>query len=490
MRNCKNTKDVCPISKFCPPCSAWMKDYSKRSDSQERQQQARDQVHAQNRGMFTPSPDPPIPTMSYIMPQVSSTQAGSGGTAPTTQPPSSRPPSNNSSNYPPMGAGAPTATPPIDITSLTSSYNQMKATNTQPPILMDMFALLLNVHSKQSENDEIRSEVQQNTSRLDSIETKIGGPDDVSERLGLALRRLPLPPPGQADLDMVRQALAEINAPGIDVKTDITKAVRKLPTNPGPNTPQPILGTVLVEVKSEEIRAKIMKNKHTLASHPNEVIKNLIVKNMKTKEQMFMENLGNSILRKIPGCESSFVTPSGQIREGTQTPYQPRNGHPQHQQNQRPQNPAHHNPRPQNPATFQPSPAEQAARRREQNPPPQHAQLHQYLPARQAPQQQPQFNFYPPQGFQTFPPNPFFGPSMFNTPAPQPVTPAVSQPTTQVPTQDPYQSLLLQLDPLNTMRSSLPPPAAAPTLHLLQPAAPHYDQTQTEQEQHSNSNDE
>ena len=470
MRNCKNTKDICPISKFCPPCSAWMKDYSKRSDSQERQQQARDQVHAQNRGMSTPSPDPTIPTMSYRMPQVSSTPAGSGGTAPTPQPPSSRPPSNNSANYPPMGAGAPTAAPPIDIASLTSSYDQMKATNTQPPILMDMFALLLNLQSKQSENDEIRSEVQQNTSRLDSIEAKIGGPDDVSERLGLALRRLPFPPPGQTDLDMVRQALAEINAPGIDVK-------------------------------SEDIRAKIMKNKHTLANHPNEVIKNLIVKNMKTKEQMFMENLGNSILRKIPGCESSFVTPSGQIREGTQTPYQPRNAHPQqHQQNLRPQNPAyqnprpqnpvHHNPRPQNPATFQPSPAEQAARRREQNPPPQHAQLHQYLPARQAPQQQPQFNFYPPQGFQTLPPNPNFAPSMFNTPAPQPVTPAVSHPTTQAPTQDPYQSLLLQLDPLNTMRSAPPPPAAAPTLHLLQPAAPHYDQTQTEQEQHSNSNDE
>ena len=104
----------------------------------------------------------------------------------------------------------------------------------------------MEINQSKSENDEIRSEVQQNTSRLDSIEAKIGGPDDVSERLGLALRRLPLPPPGQTDLDMVRQALAEINAPGIDVKTDITKAVRKLPTNPGPNTPQPILGTVLV----------------------------------------------------------------------------------------------------------------------------------------------------------------------------------------------------------------------------------------------------
>ena len=36
---------------------------------------------------------------------------------------------------------------------------------------------------------------------------------------------------------------------------------------------------------------------------------------------MFMENLGNSILKKIPGCENSFVTPNGQIREGTGNTY-------------------------------------------------------------------------------------------------------------------------------------------------------------------------
>ena len=62
-------------------------------------------------------------------------------------------------------------------------------------------------------------------------------------------------------------------------------------------------------MRDEQSRASIMKNKHTLQQHPDPVTQNIMVKNMKSKEQMFMENLGNSILKKIPGCENSFVTP-------------------------------------------------------------------------------------------------------------------------------------------------------------------------------------
>ena len=157
MRNCKNTKDVNPISKFCPPCDAWMKDFNKKNDNLVRRQSDRDTIHAQNRGM-PDSVSNAIPTTTYTMPQVSSTLAGSYGSAPP-PPPSSRPP---------QGASAAASAPPaIDINTLTSSYNQLKSNNDQPPILMDMFALMLNLHSKQSENDDVRSEVKQNTSRLD-----------------------------------------------------------------------------------------------------------------------------------------------------------------------------------------------------------------------------------------------------------------------------------------------------------------------------------
>ena len=527
MKNCKISKDVCPISKLCPSCDAWMKDFNKRSDTQERQQQARDQVHAQNRNINLDmsdsissgqSPQHPntVPTMSHNMPHVSSTPGGHH--VPPPPPPSSRPPVFNSANFPPVNGATGTSAPPaIDINGLFNSYNTMRSTNNQPPILMDMFALMLNIHSKQSENDEFRVEVKSNTSRIDSIEAKIGGKDDISERLGLAVRRLPLPQPGRTDLDNIRQVFSAITAPGLDVNRDVIKCIRKLPSNPGPNITQPILGTVLVEMRNEEARALVMKNKSSLETNQNEVLRNIVIINMRSKEQMFMQNLGNSILKKIPGCESSYVTPSGQVREGNFR--QPPNHHYQH-------NPHARVPPPQ---AFPHAHQRHAGPQHDQQKPQQSLQPQQQLMYQRPPPSQ--YQFHPPAGYQAFNPSTLFYPTNtqayptsnqahpvntqayptstqahpVNTqvyPANTQAYPANTQtrPTTQTyppnsqsphvpivpnqppPTQDPYQSLLLQLDPFNTMRSA-PPTPAGPTLHLLQPAAPHYDNT--EQEQHS-----
>ena len=160
MRNCKNIKDICPISKFCPPCDVFMKDQFKRSQSLERQQTARDQLHNQNRNINASDPSS-IPSHPITDPTMSSDSRPTPSGANVNQPPaSSGTPSNNSSNYPPVdGLNPENAPPAIDINTLFNSYNQMKASNNQPPILMDMFALMLNLQSKQSENDGIRSEL-------------------------------------------------------------------------------------------------------------------------------------------------------------------------------------------------------------------------------------------------------------------------------------------------------------------------------------------
>ena len=44
-------------------------------------------------------------------------------------------------------------------------------------------------------------------------------------------------------------------------------------------------------------------------------VRGVVIKSMKSKELMFMETLGNSLLKKIPGCENLHVAPNGQIRE-------------------------------------------------------------------------------------------------------------------------------------------------------------------------------
>ena len=55
---------------------------------------------------------------------------------------------------------------------------------------------MLNIHSKQSETDGVKSEMKHANIRLDAVEAKIGGMGDVAERLSVAVRPLPLPAPG------------------------------------------------------------------------------------------------------------------------------------------------------------------------------------------------------------------------------------------------------------------------------------------------------
>ena len=112
MRNCKNVRDVCPISKPCPPCDAFMKDYNKRHDNQDRQQQARDEVDAQNRNM---NPD----------------SSPSSSNNPSPPPTSSLPPGMNSTNFPSVaGASAANISPTINVNGLFESYNAIKDSNT------------------------------------------------------------------------------------------------------------------------------------------------------------------------------------------------------------------------------------------------------------------------------------------------------------------------------------------------------------------------
>ena len=166
---------------------------------------------------------------------------------------------------------------------------------------------------------------------------------------------------------------------------------RKTPFQPGPNITQPILGTVLVEMKNEEARALVMKNKSTLETNQNEVIRNIVIINMKSKEHMFMQNLGNSILKKIPGCENSYVTPSGQVRDGYLR--QPTNHHNQY-------NPHARVPPPQ---AYPHTQQRHAGPQRDQQKPQQSLQPpHQPMYQRPPP---PQYQFHPPAGYQPFNPS-------------------------------------------------------------------------------------
>ena len=71
--------------------------------------------------------------------------------------------------------------------------------------------------------------------------------------------------------------LKEIKAQGVDTTIDVVKAVRKEAKNHNPNL-GPNLGTVLVELRNEEVRAKIMKTKKDLSGHPSMILRSLMIR--------------------------------------------------------------------------------------------------------------------------------------------------------------------------------------------------------------------
>ena len=130
---------------------------------------------------------------------------------------------------------------------------------------------------------KVKKVSEENTYRITQLEAKVGKPDDIALPLGLAVRYLPLPSEGNTELENVRMALNEINAPGVDVKRDIVKATRvgyKAESVPGVGNSS--LGTVKVEVRTEESRALIMKTKFQLKNYPMPVMKSLVIQNLKS----------------------------------------------------------------------------------------------------------------------------------------------------------------------------------------------------------------
>lgn len=333
MRNCNKIKHVNPVTSLCPSCEKIVNTSQSdrvRQDNQSRQNQARSSALDQQRNL------------NVSLSPASSAGSGTASTAP---------PTNNQINFPYIStpnSSANLAPPVMNLASLQNTYSEMVARNgtggAQDQILTDMYGMLLNVLSKQTENDAIKQEVQDHSYRIRELEAKVGDPSQISEKLGLAVRNLPLPTPGLSELDNVRAAFSEIKAPGIEVERDIVKAVRV-------GFKEDYLGTVKVEMLNDASRASIMKNKKSLGNHLNPTMKNLIVKNLKTDDQMRMENFARDVLQMVPGGHEYYVAGNGHLRQKdfkqNQHHYQPRSATPRFTQ-------AHQHPSQQHPRVVQP----------------------------------------------------------------------------------------------------------------------------------------
>ena len=217
-----------------------------------------------------------------------------------------------------------------------------------------MLGMMVNIFSKQNENENVKTQVISNTDRIDQLEAKIGDSKDVAYPRSIAIRRLPLPPHGVTELQNAQHYLKEIKAQGVDISKDAVKAVRKEAARHNPNL-GPNLGTVLVELKSEEVRGKIMKSKKTLETHPAEVVKELIIKNALTPAEMKAQNTNTSMLKMITGGNDHYIAGNGMIYQKNQNNQQyPHQSRTQSQRFHAPLPNQHQHPKPHPPNHAQP----------------------------------------------------------------------------------------------------------------------------------------
>ena len=186
-------------------------------------------------------------------------------------------------------------------------------------VLKDILGVVINMYAKNDDIEKVKKTSDENAYRIAQLEAKVGNADEIALPLGLAVRHLPLPSEGTTELDNVRLAFREIQAPGVDVKNDIVKAVRvgyKAESDPGANNQY--LGTVKVEMRNEESRASVMKSKYQLKNHPQNVMKKLVIQNLKSREDMKNEYFNYDILKMVTNSSDFYIGGNGHIRKKDQ----------------------------------------------------------------------------------------------------------------------------------------------------------------------------
>ena len=309
---CKRKFEKTSLSDLCPPCAAAYKSgesqSQRRAGNSSRQTKARAGNFDTNRDLLDFTFPPPSNTT-----QPMSTYSGTQPIIATT---SMTGPAAQSV----VSTTCTQPTPSIDMNRLQNTFQSMSGPTPAPTAaptpdrqLADMYGMLVHLCKKSEETEEMKINISSNVNRLDRLEARLGNPEDVAVPLSLAIQNIPLPGSGSDDLQIIKALFREINAPGVNIDTDITKVVRQGATDEN-------LGTVMVEMRSDESRASIMKTKGSLAGHNNPGLRKVIIRNMKTRHELKVDIALNQMLKKFPGGENFYIANNGHIRE--KTPHQ------------------------------------------------------------------------------------------------------------------------------------------------------------------------
>ena len=295
-KGCKIKANISARSGLCQTCEAFVRNANRRMEHQDRQNQSRSSSHDAHRNLHDGD---------ELGPEHGAGPSHAGA-----------PPQRNIFNYPKPNEQA---LPEVDISEIIKSCEEAKKGNQVDTgkVLSDICGMMVHMFSKQNENEGIKTQVVSNTDRIEQLESKIGDPNDVSYSRSIAIRKLPLPPHGVTELENAQHYLKEIEAEGVDISKDAIKAIRKEAAKHNPNL-GPNLGTVLVELRSEEIRGKIMKKKNDLQTHSTQVVRELMIKNALTPAEMKAQNTSISLLKMITGGNNHFIAGNGMIFQKNQ----------------------------------------------------------------------------------------------------------------------------------------------------------------------------
>ena len=198
------------------------------------------------------------------------------------------------------------APPEINMDAMFEKYDVMEASP-----MKDIFGMLLNLSNNNAKIERLEYLVETSAKKIQRLEAIIGNDEGKpAVPLSLAIRNLPLPMKGMSELESVKKALFEIQAPNVDIEKDVKSAVRygSIENNN--------LGVVMVEMSSTVSRASIMKSKKILETHNNPIMRKLIIKNMKSKSELKTERTLKELLKLLPGGGANFyIASNGQIKE-------------------------------------------------------------------------------------------------------------------------------------------------------------------------------
>ena len=210
----------------------------------------------------------------------------------------------------------------LDVIAMDAVVAQFNAGETidEKDFRRSMFGMMQHVFATvgnfETKLEALKADINENSERIKSLEDKIGAQGECSIPLSITMQKVAKNSETD-DVNLVKQVIKLINAEGVNAEEDVVKVVRK-GHKPATGTQSERHGTLLVELKSTDVKAKIMKTKKSLASHPH--LKEVRISNMKSQTQMNQDYFNRQLLRMIPGGDQFYISGTGALRPQSQHP--------------------------------------------------------------------------------------------------------------------------------------------------------------------------